>query len=1292
MAYASRSFPAPPQPYASPVAAAPSYPAAAPRSAAAAPPHQPTPPLNVPPGTLPPGTVVNVGDYQVVVERFLSEGGFAHVYLANSSVPLPRGSPTATTKHVLKRMAVPDKQGVEEVGREVEVMRQLKNHPKIVNMIEASVADLPGGVDGSKGYEIYILMEWCRGGGIIDMMNTRLQNRLTESEILKIFADTVEAVAHMHYQSPPLIHRDLKVENILLTPPQTYKLCDFGSTTKPLPREKVPTAVEGIQKIEMEINRTTTLQYRAPELVDVWGRKGFDEKIDIWALGVLLYKLCYYTTPFEEHGPLAILNAQYKFPPYPAYSPSIRSLIAAMLQERASSRPNIYQVHEMVCRLRGVAVRLENKYALVPSATGASLSRTHSLTALSRTGASSSPTPGSPLPNILSTTSPALGAPSSPGAALGLQGLAETVAPMRRGRPSKGPGVGAKVGVEARQVRTGLATVGAGGAHEGQGRGMGGGGDGSGWKSLGEGEGKTLLVGSTSPAFAGAGAGAGGGFADAFAPSSSLPSVSKAPDIPLETSVEMPSNMAMFAELVPPPPVGKERAASPMDLLRRQKDKKQAQQQQDEVDAERRRFESTFPPLEDELVGFSAHPPKVTPTAQSPVPPPVSGMPSQLTGEIGPPLPRRPPGVSSPDPSPLESPAQQSSPALPAPVSASKKPELVSRYSQTSPQLMASWRNGSSATTSSGGAKSASTWTNGTLSGLRQSSVPQLELSHPSPSPEPPTATNGKVKAASFDLLGDEDESNTDAFAPRPLSSASRSPTIPASPAQQVVSSPPPLRSPSPELASAPSPSSSLSGNVASKRMSLLDSPTISNASLGGEKKKEREKFRPTRRSSVGLTLGMGMGKEGQGGADRKREGEGREEERKKVEERFPPLPEKVSQPPAKNEMEQWEQLVEKEEANDSSDDEPAPKLTPAPAAIDKPAFEAADEDDFAPRPVPRPKFGAAAGSLSAATSELTLSTSPSPLNSTYTSPVPVPLSAASRTTSSSSEEGGGGGGIDLGPALASIRKFAPEGNGALPTPPVDSFALPSSSFTPPASSSITTTSTAPSSIPPQPKPPTSRSPPLLAPKPQSSSRKTAINSLVSRYEGLGSSLTGGPPPIGSKPVGLRKDSTGSGGGTARDAVRPQQLPQWSGSGVGAGATSPDARGHRFAAPPVREQPLVRSPPASISSPPPLPLPTSSSSTTPTAASAFVPATVTRVPFKPVPPPPGSPASSSRAGGGGGGGVVTAPPKQEGEQEERFAGVSSMKSRWESMAASKANEATQGAARGRGARKEWAAI
>lgn len=77
---------------------------------------------NIPPGTLPPGTIVNVGKYRVTVDRYLSEGGFAHVYLATSATPIPEGSPVATTRHVLKRMAVPDQAGVEEVGKEVKVM------------------------------------------------------------------------------------------------------------------------------------------------------------------------------------------------------------------------------------------------------------------------------------------------------------------------------------------------------------------------------------------------------------------------------------------------------------------------------------------------------------------------------------------------------------------------------------------------------------------------------------------------------------------------------------------------------------------------------------------------------------------------------------------------------------------------------------------------------------------------------------------------------------------------------------------------------------------------------------------------------------------------------------------------------------------------------------------------------------------------------------------------------------------------------------------------------------------
>lgn len=128
----------------------------------------------------------------------------------------------------------------------------------------------------------------------------------------------------MHNSRPPLLHRDLKVENILQSSPTSFKLCDFGSATNV---GNAPTNMQEIRILEADLNRHTTLQYRAPEMVDVYSKRPINEKSDVWALGVLLYKLCYYTTPFEEHGPLAIINVQYRIPSYPSYSQDMNMLI-----------------------------------------------------------------------------------------------------------------------------------------------------------------------------------------------------------------------------------------------------------------------------------------------------------------------------------------------------------------------------------------------------------------------------------------------------------------------------------------------------------------------------------------------------------------------------------------------------------------------------------------------------------------------------------------------------------------------------------------------------------------------------------------------------------------------------------------------------------------------------------------------------------------------------------------------------------------------------------------------------
>ncbi|KAF2231344.1 hypothetical protein EV356DRAFT_569649 [Viridothelium virens] len=308
---------------------------------------------NAPPGTFAPGTKVQVGQHRVVIEKYLSEGGFAHVYVVK--VPLSGGK---TETAVLKRVAVPDKETLANMRTEVETMKRLKGHRHIVTYIDSHASQLKGG-----GYEVFLLMEYCDGGGLIDFMNTRLQNRLTEPEILKIFSDVAEGVASMHYLKPPLLHRDLKVENVLITKSsssRTYKVCDFGSAAQPRPA--ATTAQEG-RLIEDDVQRHTTMQYRSPEMIDVYRRQPIDEKSDIWALGVLLYKLCYYTTPFEDQGQMAILNASYKYPNYPVFSDRIKKLIASMLRENPKSRPNIYQVIVEVCAMRGADVPVKDIYA-----------------------------------------------------------------------------------------------------------------------------------------------------------------------------------------------------------------------------------------------------------------------------------------------------------------------------------------------------------------------------------------------------------------------------------------------------------------------------------------------------------------------------------------------------------------------------------------------------------------------------------------------------------------------------------------------------------------------------------------------------------------------------------------------------------------------------------------------------------------------------------------------------------------------------------------------------------------
>ena len=230
------------------------------------------------------------------------------------------------------------------------------NHKNIIEFIDSSVQSLGGGAA-----EILICMEYCPGQ-LIDIMNRRADSRFTENEVLQIFNDVSEAVAYLHYLQPPVIHRDIKVENVLFSgKSRQFKLCDFGSCTKKSYPYGHHYAQAEVDTIEDEIDKRTTLQYRAPEMCDLYRRWGLNEKSDIWALGVLLYKLCYYKTPFED-SKMAILNGRFDIPSRPEYSSDLKQFIKNMLSGNPRDRPNIYRVVETCCIMRQKPCPISNIY------------------------------------------------------------------------------------------------------------------------------------------------------------------------------------------------------------------------------------------------------------------------------------------------------------------------------------------------------------------------------------------------------------------------------------------------------------------------------------------------------------------------------------------------------------------------------------------------------------------------------------------------------------------------------------------------------------------------------------------------------------------------------------------------------------------------------------------------------------------------------------------------------------------------------------------------------------------
>ncbi|XP_022770067.1 AP2-associated protein kinase 1-like isoform X2 [Durio zibethinus] len=273
------------------------------------------------------GRSLDVANLKLHVRNAIAEGGFSCVYLAKDALH-------ASKHYALKHIICNDQESLDLVVKEISVMKSLQGHPNVVTLYAHTILDL------GRTKEALLVMEFC-DKSLVNVLEARGAAYFEEKQVLTIFRDVCNAVFAMHCQSPPIAHRDLKAENLLLGSDGSWKLCDFGSTSTNHKHFEKPEEM-GIE--EDNIRKHTTPAYRAPEMWDLFRRDLINEKVDIWALGCLLFRICYFKNAFDGESKLQILNGNYRIPDLPKYSSSVKDLIKDLLHASPVDRPDITQV------------------------------------------------------------------------------------------------------------------------------------------------------------------------------------------------------------------------------------------------------------------------------------------------------------------------------------------------------------------------------------------------------------------------------------------------------------------------------------------------------------------------------------------------------------------------------------------------------------------------------------------------------------------------------------------------------------------------------------------------------------------------------------------------------------------------------------------------------------------------------------------------------------------------------------------------------------------------------------
>lgn len=198
-----------------------------------------------------------------ITNKVLGHGSFGKVFLAE-------GSTDPSFKVAIKAVSI-RKLGdqMKKIKDEIKILETL-DHPNIVKYYETY-----------ENWEfLYIVMEYCPGGDLFDLITKRSKEQLKETVVATIMKDLLKALNHCH--SSNVVHWDIKPENIMVGEDGHIKLIDFG-----LSKQNQTTN----SKMSEQVG---TPYYVAPEVLN----GNYTSKCDLWSLGVVFYIMLSGYLPF----------------------------------------------------------------------------------------------------------------------------------------------------------------------------------------------------------------------------------------------------------------------------------------------------------------------------------------------------------------------------------------------------------------------------------------------------------------------------------------------------------------------------------------------------------------------------------------------------------------------------------------------------------------------------------------------------------------------------------------------------------------------------------------------------------------------------------------------------------------------------------------------------------------------------------------------------------------------------------------------------------------------------------